>query len=149
MKYSEFNREVSKMDFLVSYMETNVYIECDGTIIAKVSVTNENMFSNHYHEFRQLNLEHQERIVDICYLLSKTTLEDREEEKRYHVKLPGLTRNCNPIYLEKKQSSKDPTGIDWSSKDYILENPKSYVFTEKEIKEIDERYLAFKVEVVG
>ena len=72
---------------------------------------------------------------------------EREEEKLYRVKFPNVTRSGNSIYLEKKQSSKDKVGVDWSHEDFIFEKPHSYIFTEQEIKDIDERYLAFKVEV--
>jgi len=77
-----------------------------------------------------------------------TPLAEREEEKLYLVKFPNVTRSGNSIYLEKEQSSKDIVGIDWSPEDFIFEEePHSYIFTEQEIKDIDERYLAFKVEV--
>ena len=72
---------------------------------------------------------------------------EREEEKLYRVKFPNVTRSGNSIYLEKKQSSKGKVGVDWSHEDFIFEEPHSYIFTEQEIKDIDERYLAFKVEV--
>ena len=73
---------------------------------------------------------------------------EREEEKKYRVKFPTITRHGNAIYLQKDTGKKDPIGVDWSPKDFIFdENPTDYIFTEQEIKDIDERYLAFKVEV--
>ena len=81
------------------------------------------------------------------YELAKTPRAEREEEKLYRVKFPNVTRSGNSIYLEKKQSSEDKVGVDWSHEDFIFEEPHSYIFTEQEIKDIDERYLAFKVEV--
>ena len=73
---------------------------------------------------------------------------EREEEKRYRVKFPSITRWGSAVYLKKDTCDKDPIGIDWSHEDFIFcEKPTDYIFTEQEIKDIDERYLAFKVEV--
>ena len=73
---------------------------------------------------------------------------EREEEKKYRVKFPTITRDGNAIYLQKDTGKKDPIGVDWSPKDFVFdEKPTDYTFTEQEIKDIDERYLAFKVEV--
>ena len=73
---------------------------------------------------------------------------EREEEKRYRVKFPSITRWGNAVYLQKDTGDKDPIGVDWSPEDFIFdEKPTDYIFTEQEIKDIDERYLAFKVEV--
>jgi len=77
-----------------------------------------------------------------------TPLAEREEEKLYLVKFPNVTRSGNSIYLEKEQSSKDILGVDWSPEDFIFEEePHSYIFTEQEIKDIDERYFLFAEEV--
>ena len=73
---------------------------------------------------------------------------EREEEKKYRVKFPSITRWGNAVYLQKDASDKDPIGVDWSPEDFIFYGkPTDYIFTEQEIKDIDERYLAFKVEV--
>ena len=72
---------------------------------------------------------------------------EREEEKLYNVIFPTIQRDGNFIYMAKDNSNGDPLGIDWSSSNYMEGNPKLYTFTEQEIKDIDERYLAFKVEV--
>ena len=73
---------------------------------------------------------------------------EREEEKKYRVKFPSITRWGNVVCLKKDTSDKDPIGVDWSPEDFIFdEKPIDYIFAEQEIKDIDERYLAFKVEV--
>ena len=79
--------------------------------------------------------------------LAKTPLAERQEEKKYNVIFPTIQRDGNFIYMAKDNSNGDPLGIDWSSSNYMKGNPKLYTFTEQEIKDIDERYLAFKVEV--
>ena len=72
---------------------------------------------------------------------------EREEEKLYRVKFPAITRLGRNIYLSKEKGCVDPLGIDWSAETFIHDRPSLYTFTEQEIKDIDERYLAFKVEV--
>ena len=72
---------------------------------------------------------------------------EREEEKKYRVKFPAITRLGRNIYLSKEKGCVDPLGIDWSGETFIHDRPSLYTFTEQEIKDIDERYLAFKVEV--
>ena len=72
---------------------------------------------------------------------------EREEEKLYNVIFPTIQRDGNFIYMAKDNSNGDPLGIDWSDYIYMKRNPTNFAFTEQEIKDIDERYLAFKVEV--
>ena len=72
---------------------------------------------------------------------------EREEEKLYNVIFPTIQRDGNFIYMARDNSNGDPLGIDWSSSNHMKSNPEFYAFTEQEIKDIDERYLAFKVEV--
>ena len=72
---------------------------------------------------------------------------EREEEKKYRVKFPAITRLGRNIYLSKEKGCVDPLGIDWSDETFIHDRPSLYTFTEQEIKDIDERYLAFIVEV--
>ena len=76
-----------------------------------------------------------------------TPLAEREEEKLYNVIFPTIQRDGNFIYMAKDNSNGDPLGIDWSDYIYMKRNPTNFAFTEQEIKDIDERYLAFKVEV--
>ena len=72
---------------------------------------------------------------------------EREEEKLYNIIFPTIQRDGNFIYMAKDNSNGDPLGIDWSDYIYMKRNPTKFAFTEQEIKDIDERYLAFKVEV--
>ena len=72
---------------------------------------------------------------------------EKEPEKLYRVKFPNVTKHGNETYLY-KNDGEDVTSIDWSPKDFV-ENDESddYIFTEQEIKAIDERYWAFREEV--
>ena len=76
-----------------------------------------------------------------------TPITEREEEKLYRVKFPAITRSGQNIYLSKEKGCVDPLGIDWSGEPFIHDRSSFCTFTEQEIKDIDERYLAFKVEV--
>ena len=70
-----------------------------------------------------------------------------ENEKKYNVILPNILRDRKPILLCKSFDDHESCGIDWSPKDWLDDNMDRHIFTEQEIKDIDERYLAFKVEV--
>lgn len=147
MKYSEFETEVEKMGYEVSILENYIYIGKNNRTYAKVSKTSRYVIDTHYGSFLALYESDAFKIYEACMMLTETPLAEREGEKLYRVKFPNVTRSGNSIYLEKKQSSKDNVGVDWSHEDFIFEEPHSYTFTEQEIKDIDERYLAFKVEV--
>ena len=147
MKYSEFEREVEREGFNVDRKSGTVYVDSTTGTVMSISTDDLFMFDCDWSAFVHLNRDVQEPLFDLAYKLAKTPLAEREEEKLYRVKFPNVTRSGNSIYLEKKQSSKDKVGVDWSHEDFIFEEPHSYIFTEQEIKDIDERYLAFKVEV--
>ena len=132
MKYSEFEREVEKLGFTHNRRCEEIVVKVD----------------NEWEKYQELNETTQEKLFDLAYKLAKTPLAEREEEKRYRVKFPSITRWGSAVYLKKDTCDKDPIGIDWSHEDFIFcEKPTDYIFTEQEIKDIDERYLAFKVEV--
>ena len=73
---------------------------------------------------------------------------EREEEKLYRVKFPNIKRSGLPIILTKVNwDGSGYTTMDWPCESYVEKHPEQFNFTEQEIKDIDERYLAFKVEV--
>lgn len=77
-----------------------------------------------------------------------TPLAEREEEKLYRVKFPNIKRSGLPIILTKVNwDGSGYTTMDWPCESYVEKHPEQFAFTEQEIKDIDERYLAFKVEV--
>ena len=147
MKYSEFRQEVELMGFENRQDSVTVGVESTSGTLLTVSKKRIYEFDNEWSYFVKLDAASKEKLFDLAYQLAKTPLAEREEEKLYRVKFPNVTRSGNSIYLEKKQSSKDKVGVDWRHEDFIFEEPHSYIFTEQEIKDIDERYLAFKVEV--
>ena len=144
MKYSEFEREVEKLGLTHSTRCAEIVAKVHDRTVMGVSTNLEYIVD----EFQSLHKKTQGELFDLAYQLAKTPLTDREEEKLYRVKFPSITRWGNAVYLQKDTGDKDPIGVDWSPEDFIFdEKPTDYIFTEQEIKDIDERYLAFKVEV--
>ena len=148
MKYSEFEREVEKLGFTHSTRCAEIVVKVHGRTVMGVSTNQEYIVDSEWDEFQSLHKKTQGELFDLAYQLAKTPLAEREEEKKYRVKFPSTTRWGNAVYLQKNPGDKDPIGVDWSPEDFIFYGkPIDYIFTEQEIKDIDERYLAFKVEV--
>ena len=147
MKYSEFEREVEREGFNVDRKSGAAYVDSTTDTVMSISTDDLFMFDCDWSAFVHLNRDVQEKLFDLAYKLSKTPLAEREEEKKYRVKFPAITRLGRNIYLSKEKGCVDPLGIDWSGETFIHDRPSLYTFTEQEIKDIDERYLAFKVEV--
>ena len=147
MKYSEFEREVEREGFNVDRKSGTAYVDSTTGTVMSISTDDLFMFDCDWSAFVHLNRDVQEPLFDLAYQLAKTPLAEREEEKLYNVIFPTIQRDGNFIYMAKDNSNGDPLGIDWSDSNYMKRNPTNYAFTEQEIKDIDERYLAFKVEV--
>ncbi len=67
-----------------------------------------------------------------------------EKEKLYYIPLGILRLGDKPIYLQKTLDGLD---VDWSPPEHMYRYKANYHFTEKEIKDYDERYWSFAVEV--
>ena len=148
MKYSEFKNNVKLIGFETKESNRDIYVERIHETVISVSKEFRFDVDTGWTGFSK----EQENVLLALYAhaceLAKTPLAEREEEKKYRVKFPTITRWGNAVYLQKDTSDKDPIGLDWSPEDFIFyEEPTDYIFTEQEIKDIDERYLAFKVEV--
>ena len=146
MKYPEFEREVGKLGCEVYDTSGNVVVKRNTYTILTVNKDREFEFDNDWNKWSGIG-EIKSPLFDLAYQLAKTPLVEREEEKLYNVIFPTIKRDGNFIYMAKDNSNGDPLGIDWSSSNHMKSNPEFYAFTEQEIKDIDERYLAFKVEV--
>ena len=147
MKYSEFEREVEREGFNVDRKSGTAYVDSTTDTVMSISTDDLFMFDCDWSAFVHLNRDVQGKLFDLAYQLAKTPLAEREEEKLYNVIFPTIQRDGNFIYMAKDNSNGDPLGIDWSDYIYMKRNPTKFAFTEQEIKDIDERYLAFKVEV--
>ena len=147
MKYSEFEREVEKLGLTHSTRCAEIVVKVHGRTVMGVSTNLEYIVDSEWDEFQSLHKKTQGELFDLAYQLAKTPLVEREEEKLYNVIFPTIQRDGNFIYMAKNNSNGDPLGVDWSDSIYMKRNPTKFAFTEQEIKDIDERYLAFKVEV--
>ena len=147
MKYSEFEREVEKLGFTHSTRCVEIVVKVHGRTVMGVSTNLEYIVDSEWDEFQSLHKKTQGELFDLAYQLAKTPLAEREEEKLYNVIFPTIQRDGNFIYMAKDNSNGDPLSVDWSDSIYMKRNPTKFAFTEQEIKAIDERYLAFKVEV--
>ena len=149
MKYSEFKAEVENMGFVVNDSGAPIYVDKDkaGDTLMSIDVHRRFRLDPDWRGFNKLTEDQQLKVYDLAYQLAKTPLAEREEEKLYNVIFPTIQRDGNFIYMAKNNSNGDPLGVDWSDSIYMKRNPTKFAFTEQEIKDIDERYLAFKVEV--
>ena len=148
MKYSEFEREVEREGFNVDRKSGTVYVDSTTGTVMSISTDDLFMFDCDWSAFVHLNRDVQEQLFDLAYQLAKTPLAEREEEKLYRVKFPNIKRSGLPIILTKVNwDGSGYTTMDWPCESYVEKHPEQFTFTEQEIKDIDERYLAFKVEV--
>ena len=148
MKYSEFEREVEREGFNVDRESGTIYVESTTDTVMSIRTDDLFMFYCDWSAFVHLNRDVQEKLFDLTYQLAKTPLAEREEEKLYRVKFPNIKRSGLPIILTKVNwDGSGYTTMDWPCESFIAKHPEQFTFTEQEIKDIDERYLAFKVEV--
>ena len=148
MKYSEFEREVEKLGFTHNRLCEEIVVKVDGKTVMGVSTSRKYIVDNEWEKYQELNETTQEQLFDLAYQLAKTPLAEREEEKLYRVKFPNTKRSGLPIILTKVNwDGSGYTTMDWPCESYVEKHPEQFAFTEQEIKDIDERYLAFKVEV--
>lgn len=146
MKYSEFEREVEKLGCKVYERGCEIFVKRNTYTILSVHKNREFEFDNDWNKWSGIG-EIKSPLFDLAYQLAKTPLAEREEEKLYNVKFPAITRFGRNIYLSKEKGCVDPISVDWSGETFVHDRSDLYTFTEQEIKDIDERYLAFKVEV--
>ena len=134
MKYSEFNHDWSDME--LQYLEGEIFIYCDGVIIGKVSKEYRYMMSTHYAGFEELPLPVAVKLFADMAMLSETPLAEREEEKKYYLRLvtPPILKKQVTEYLRKSEYLEYyTTGL---SKDTGDEKIKT-IFTESEIAQMD------------
>ena len=133
MKYSEFKAEVEKMGYEVLILKNYIYVQKNNNTHAKVSRTSLYVIDTHYGWFLPLYESEAFEIYEICRRLTETPLADREEEKRYWLKLKTtlpVSEKFRYLVLYK------PEG------EYIIlnkgegESHKS-IFTESEISQMD------------
>ena len=131
MKYSEFNNEWSDME--LQYSESEIYIYCDGVMIGKVSRQWRYMMSTHYEGFELLPLPVVVKLFADMAMLSETPPTEREEEKRYYLRLATKI----DVYEDRRYLN-----MDIPNEKYTLSENKDdayykAIFTESEISQMD------------
>ena len=99
MKYSEFNKKYAGLE--LQYTDSDIYIYCDGVIVGKVSKEYRYRMSTHYDGFEQFPEGYAANLLMNMNMLSETPLSEREEEKRYYLRLvtPPIIKKQVPQYL--------------------------------------------------
>jgi hypothetical protein len=89
MKYSEFKVEVEKMGFVVEDEGTPIYVDKSKNGETLVSIGKHKRFwlDSGWSGFNNLTEDQQLKLYDLAYELAKTPLAEREEEKRYYLRL--------------------------------------------------------------
>ncbi len=140
MKYSEFETEVEKMGFYIGYSPLYLFVVDRYTErLASISKEFDMWLDTEYQEFPKLPQEQRAALFDLLYVISKTPLEEREEEKRYwlqKIPVPLLDKEGEKKWLWKY------TGTALSKvfgADTIKVDNKLYqtIFTESEIAQMD------------
>ena len=135
MKYSEFKQRVIDIGFTVEDEDREVWVVDDeGVIVATVSTDITNSMDTDYITFKEQGEDVRREILDLTYKLSKTPLTEREEEKKYHLKLelPIPLEDSSMHWLNQKVgASKYHFGSQENIRDYKT------IFTESEVAQMD------------
>ena len=134
MKYSEFEREVEKLGFTHSTRCAEIVVKVHGRTVMGVSTNREYIVDSEWDEFQSLHKKTQGELFDLAYQLAKTPLAEREEEKKYHLKLelPIPLEGSSMRWLNQKVgASKYHFGSQENIRDYKT------IFTESEVAQMD------------
>ena len=134
MKYSEFKREVEKLGFTHSKRCEQVAVKVDGQTVMGISTGRKYIVDNEWNKYQQLNETTQGELFDLAYQLAKTPLAEREEEKKYYLKLelPIPLEDSPMRWLNQKVgASKYHFGSQENIRDYKT------IFTESEVAQMD------------
>ena len=134
MKYSEFEREVEKLGFTHSTRCAEIVVKVHGRTVMGVSTNLEYIVDSEWDEFQSLHKKTQGELFDLAYQLAKTPLSEREEEKKYYLKLelPIPLEDSPMRWLNQKVgASKYHFGSQENIRDYKT------IFTESEVAQMD------------
>ena len=134
MKYSEFEREVEKLGFTHSTRCVEIVVKVHGRTVMGVSTNREYIVDSEWDEFQSLHKQTQGELFDLAYQLAKTPLVEREEEKKYYLKLelPIPLEGSSMRWLNQKVgASKYHFGSQENIRDYKT------IFTESEVAQMD------------
>ena len=78
MKYSELEGKVNEFYMTIEIEDAKVYIQDEGDDIASISIENQFVMDTDYEAFWFLHSTVQNKVLDWCYQISKTPLEERD-----------------------------------------------------------------------
>ena len=139
MKYSEFKAEVEKLGYIVkNESKAHIYVsDADGLTIARVGKLHAVEMATDFMRFTTITrLEHKLLIYTHCKNLAETPLAEREEEKKYYLRLvtPPILKKQVTEYLRKSEYLEYyTTGLSKNTGDEKIKT----IFTESEIAEMD------------
>ena len=135
MKYSEFKTEVEKMGFVVEDEGVPIYVDKskDGETLVLIGKHKRFWLDPGWSGFNNLTEDQQLKLYDLAYELAKTPLAEREEEKRYYLRLATKI----DVYEDRRYLN-----MDIPNEKYTLSENKDDAyykasFTESEIAEMD------------
>ena len=135
MKYSEFERTVKSMGLFLNDREGEIYVEDDSQFpVLTVSKLDEMVIDTEYPSFIELPYGKKDTLLILVVTLAKTPLAEREEEKKYHLKLelPIPLEDSSMRWLNQKVgASKYHFGSQENISDYKT------IFTESEVAQMD------------
>ena len=133
MKYSEFEREVEREGFNVDRKSGTAYVDSTTDTVMSISTDDLFMFDCDWSAFVHLNRDVQEKLFDLAYQLAKTPLAEREEEKKYHLKLTSNVLSEEHYLNLIKRTTGDYYYLDDTDEVFGSKT----IFTESEIAEMD------------
>ena len=133
MKYSEFEREVEKLGFTHNTRCAEIVVKVYGRTLMGVSTNREYIVDSEWDEFQSLHKKTQGELFDLAYQLAKTPLAEREEEKKYYLRLATKI----DVYEDRRYLN-----MDIPNEKYTLSENKDdayykAIFTESEIAQMD------------
>lgn len=131
MKTNEFIEKVEELGYDIEIDWPTIFIKCDGCILARVDKARAYTINTK----AAFEVKNAEELFDLCVEYARTPIEEREEEKKYYLRMSdGFYIVCDK-YLNFNKSAKH----------YVLHSKHqndSYKtqFTQKEIDEIKEKF---------
>ena len=138
MKYSEFKAEVEKMGYWIDIDHATIYVDKPARGETIIAIGKHKRFSvdSSWSGFHTIPEENQIAIYNLAHSLTVTPLAEREEEKRYYLRLvtPPIIKKQVPQYLRYTEYLECFTvGLARDTGDAKIKT----IFTESELAEMD------------
>ena len=135
MKYSEFKAEVEKLGFCVDVDCAPIYVEKTKGGETIVAIGRQKRFSVDpgWSGFHAISEEEKLAIYNLAHALAITPLAEREEEKRYYLR---LTANLS-FYMDETYLNYNPIKAKYFVSNKFQKDSSTAIFTESEISQMD------------